>query len=630
MRAFSSTLLSVALLTASTGAWAFPGVLIAKDDAARSVRATSIVLMQHGGYSIVTVMTEIEGPLLPFALLLPVPADVTASRLRTVRRGILARVESVTAPRLHAFYEQDPCDDGPVEQAWDEHIKAVGRGFLTPEGVPPGDRRYAVSNAISKPVDAKFKEQESELSYQLLDARTPERLVAELARRGYHSAGAALAPLASSLAAGKKLLLAEVSLARVELGTGARIRLGGIRYWSREAVSSLAESVGPRAPNGREDLFLYVFDRKSRYSVQGAPNVVLPTNVVVEPPAADQLASVYAGLLEAAFDKEPGAFALEYAWPTSGCGEPCPDAPLGADELMTLGGDVLEASTTSAAERAPEPGPEPERERHRFEQHLAELMPAERPRAEREHAAERREIARRNALSLRQTYVLTRLHQSRPASVPPRDVELAPAPPISGGVGIPRGRSGELPTGSAPASENRLQMRFVALHAWSRGVECASPRRGAWGKRWASEARQARAVPLALDLAGARPDRRLVEGVLVRPLPELALREHPGAPASAAPLASARPAPSVAPTPHRGCALGRAGGGNWFAAAALALVTFGAGRRRARRPVSRLRGTSRAEDRRGRRPTSWSPRCRPGCRDHRRRARRRCPSRRHR
>jgi len=581
MRAVFGIALAAAVVTAGAGAQAFPGVLVAKDGASRSARSTSIVVMQHGGYSIVTLLTEVEGPLQPFALLLPVPADVTLSRLRTVRRGILARVESASAPRLHAFYEQDPCDDGPVEQAWDEHIKAKGRGFLTPDGVPPTDRRYAVSNAIGKPVEAVFKEQESEFTYRLLDARTPERLAVELAQRGYRAEAAALAPLAQSLAAGRKLLLAEVALARVELGTGERIRLGGIRYWSRERIGTLPESLGPRVPSGREDLFVYVFDRASRYAVQGAPNLVLPTNVAVEPRAAEQLASVYAALLETALDKTPGAFAVEYAWPTSGCGEPCPDVPLGADELMTLGGDVLEAFTTSASERAPEPGPEPERERSRFEQRLAEQMPAERPRALREHAAERKEIARRTALAARQTYVLTRLHQSRPTSVPARDVELVPAPPIAGGTGIPQGRAGDLATGNAATGDNRFQMRFVARNPWLLGVACASPRRGAWGKRWASEARQPRAVPLALDLAAARPDRRLLESVLVRPLPELGLREH-AAPVASAGVASAPPASSAGTASRRGCGLSPVNGSGWPFGTAVALFLCVRALRRAR------------------------------------------------
>src|SRR6185369_6019587 len=119
MRALIVIALTAGVATMAAGVRAFPGMLVAKDGATHSVRSTSIVLMQHGGYSIVTLMAEVEGPLQPFALLVPVPADVTPSRLRTVRRSILARVESVSAPRLHAFYEQDPCDDGPVEQAWD-------------------------------------------------------------------------------------------------------------------------------------------------------------------------------------------------------------------------------------------------------------------------------------------------------------------------------------------------------------------------------------------------------------------------------------------------------------------------------------------------------------------------------
>lgn len=576
------TLRAAAAVAIAALAWparAFPGVLVAKDDAARSVRSTSIVLMRHGGYSIVSLLTEVEGPERPFALLVPVPADVTASRLRTLKRGVLARLESTSAPRLHAFYEQDPCDDGPVEQAWDEHIKASGRGFLTPDFVPPGDRRYAVSNTISKPVEPSFKEAESEFSYRVLDARTPEALARELGRSGYVSPGeAALGALAASLASGKKLLLAEVSLAHVELGTGDRLRLGGIRYWSREPLLGFADSLGSTPASGREDVFVYVLDRASRYTIANLPSVPLPSNVVVEPRAAEQLASVHESLLEAALARAPGAFALEYAWSTSGCGEPCPDVPLGIDELMTLGGDVLEASTTTAAERAPDPGPEPERDKDRFAQHLAEMKPAERPSAVREHAAERREIARRMALGARQTYVLTRLHQVRPAGIAARDIELAAAPALTAGVGVPRNRAGELPAGSVTAPENRLQTRYVALYPWARGVACPNPRRGAWGKRWASEARQSRAVPLALDLGAARLDRPLLESVLVRPLPELGLREHvpahvaPALAASGVPASSAAPAASAA---RRGCTLGRASDGGlrgWVALLGLALL----------------------------------------------------------
>jgi hypothetical protein len=230
--------------------------------------------------------------------------------------------------------------------------------------------------------------------------------------------------------------------------------------------------------------------------------------------------------------------------------------PLAPDELLTLGGDVLEAHTATAKERAPEPGEEPILERERFEARVAELPPNERAAARHEHAAERREIERRRALAARHTYVLTRIHKRYAANAARHDVELGPAPPVSGGVGVPRGARGELPAEVAPAPENRLGVRFMALEPWVRGSECSEPKRFRWGKRWASEARAPRAVPLALDLPGAGRDPRLLREVLRRPLPELGITELAATPAPApAPASSASSVPSARPEPSRGCSV---------------------------------------------------------------------------
>ncbi|HEV8548896.1 MAG TPA: DUF2330 domain-containing protein [Polyangiaceae bacterium] len=570
--------LVLALLARVPRAAAFPGVVLEKSTAAAGVRSTSVVLMQHGGYSIMTLMAEVGGPVRPFALLVPVPKDVTLDRLRTVRRTTLARVESLSAPRLHAFYEQDPCSGEPLQQAWEEHVKAPGRGFLTPDYVPPADRHYAVSNAISKPVEPVFKEAESEFRYRLLDFEAPEAVVKKLTALGYRVPALALEALAALPRAGKRLLLAEIVAGRVELSGNERLRLGGIRFWSRAPLTELFESLGPAVAGETEDVFVYIFDRTARFGVKNLPSVVLPTNVLVEPRAGERLTSVYGALFDAALVKSPGAAALEFAWPTRGCGEPCPDVPLGPDELMTLGGDVLEAHTATARERAPEPGPEATLARERFETHLAELPAAERPAAAREHAEERREIARREALTARQTYVLTRTHLRHAANTPRVDLELGPAPAVSGGVGIPAGMVGALATTSGAGPENRLQMRFVSLYPWTRGFACGEPRRGLWGKRWASEARVSRAVPLALELDPSSADRKLLESVLVRAIPELGLAEHapvvPAAAATAAPSASAR---AGATPPRAGCGVSRGGTRSAWIALVFALV---AGRRR--------------------------------------------------
>jgi hypothetical protein len=522
---------------------AFPGVLVAKDGAERHVTATTIVLMRYRGISIVTLMPEYEGPLTPFAFLVPVPADVQASAVKTLRRGVLGRVEALSAPRFHAFFEQDPCGDDSVEQSWDEHLKAKGAGFLAPPGLPPLDRHYAVSNAIGVPVEPTFKERESEFEYHELVFESGEQLRSALAARAYRIQDSALAALSRELTRGQKLLLAEVLLAHVELSSGSRVQLGGMRYVTHAPALRLPEALGAENGHAPEDVLVVVLDREARFELKNQDDVFPPLAVRVEPEVADHLASAYDGLFDAVAARHPEAFVTEFAWKTSGCGEPCPDVPLAPDELMTLGGDVLEAQTTTAQERAPEPPVEPFQERERFDEHLADLRPRERPAAEREHQAERREIERRRALTARQTYVLTRLHHRYAASAERLDIELGPAPPVTGGVGVPAGARGELSAVAMPSAENRLQVRFFGLKSWPLGVACSEPKRWRWGKRWASEARTPRAVPLALDLAAATRDRSVLEQALLQPLPELGLT-----PAPPGPRASAEPTPSA--TPH--------------------------------------------------------------------------------
>jgi hypothetical protein len=194
------------------------------------------------------------------------------------------------------------------------------------------------------------------------------------------------------------------------------------------------------------------------------------------------------------------------------------------DELLSFGGDVLEANTTSAKERAAEPASESTQERRRFEEHLRELPASERPQARREHEAQRREIGKRLALAARQTYVLTRLHHRYGAATLPRDLELGPAPSaLRGGIGVPSGRDGQIARAAEPAAEDQLQIRFLALHPWHGAIACRAVDRFRWGKAGPSQARTSRTIPLALGLSHAPRDRNVLERLLKTPLPELGL-----------------------------------------------------------------------------------------------------------
>lgn len=524
----------------------------------RTLPATEIVVMRHAGTSIVTVAAHYSGPLSPFALLLPVPADVVASEVRTVKRGILARVEEVSAPRFHVFFEQDPCVSGAPEQSWEEHVKPRGRGFLTPADLPPLDRRYAVSNAIGVPVEPVFKNRENEFRYEVLAPADEAALRARLAERGYRVTDDLARSLGSHLGPGKALLLAEVAPAHVELVAPNRAELGGIRWVTKAPPAALPVTLGLPFSPGTQDLTLFVLDRRGRVAVDGYETALVPSNVAVRSSAALQVGALYNALFDAFAARHPAAFATEYAWSTAGCGQPCPDAPLAPDELLTLGGDVLEARTTTAKERAPEPPPETERERAELEADLHDRTPAQRARARSEHARDRKEVERRRALMARQTYVLTRLHRRYARAGLPRDVTLVPAPsPASHGAGVPKGPAHAFAPPAAPAADE-VQVRFVAFEPWQREIPCAETFRFRWGKRWESEARTARAVPVAVDLLQKSRDPKALLDALEEPLAELGLTPSPSptALAPAAPIGSGGKKPSggscaVVGTPSR-------------------------------------------------------------------------------
>jgi hypothetical protein len=517
--------------------------------------------MQHAGISVVTVAVDYEGPLAPFALLLPIPKDVSIERVKTLKRGILARLDEVSAPRFHAFYEQDPCDGGRTEQRWDERIRVAGRGFLAVEGLPPLDRRYAISNEISAPIEPVFKGAENEFRYRRLEFDEPAGLARWLEQNGYVASDEVLLALRPYVGRGKALLAAEVSTAHVELAGDRRVRLGGIRYWSRQSFGSIPLTLGSANAVDRRDVLVYVLDRKDRYEAKNYENLFVPANLRVVASAAEQVGRFYDALFDAVLPRSRPAFVTEYAWSTRGCGEPCADAPLGMDELMSLGGDVLEAQTASARERAGESALEEERDKARFAAQLAELRPSARAAARREHEGVLAELGRRRALMARQTYVLSRLHRRYDARAPTADLELRPAAPVRGGVGVPSGKTGELSRETRRAEQNELQVRLVSLEAWTFGMACASPVRHRWGKAWPSAARVSRAVPLAIELSTTPGARELLPRLLASPVPELGIGRaelrHAAPPAAPPPPASA--APAAASAPASGCAVSRAG-----------------------------------------------------------------------
>src|ERR1700690_2100663 len=125
-------LISVSILLCCVKALAMPGFYVGKNPSKRVSHASFVLIMNRGEQSAVSVMPDFDGPFEPFALILAVPSDVTLDHIVTLRREYVDRVDQLSAPRFHEFWETDPCDPAKELQEWerDLHVSTSGDNFL--------------------------------------------------------------------------------------------------------------------------------------------------------------------------------------------------------------------------------------------------------------------------------------------------------------------------------------------------------------------------------------------------------------------------------------------------------------------------------------------------------------------
>jgi len=455
-----------------------PGFLVAKKETTGTVHATHVSIMMREGVNVVSVMPDYEGPLEPFAIVMPVPNDVVADHLKTLKREFVDRLEMLTAPRFMEFWEMDPCDPGPLEQEWERSkLAAEGPGFLG-GGSVGGEKKVAKELLI----DIKPEYKEGEYTISLLEKDKAADLGGFLKEKGYVLTAKAAQAVKPYQDAGMHFVVAEVDPKRIELVGAERAQLSPIRYWTKSDVTKIPAKLGLVSLDKKQELFVYVMHPTQRFEAKNYPNLVPPTNITVDFVAKERMGELFTAIHDRIQKKDPKSFLVEYAWTTEGCGQPCQNEPLLLNELMSLGGDVIEEQTVPEDQKNPEPPELTEEEKKKHEEELKALKPNERPKAKKDFEADRKEIARRKGMIERQKYVLSRLHHLYDASNLPDDPEIQPAGPLVGGAYIPKGEKKEISTEVKPGEKNQLQIRFNFFHEWRGMMKCDKPERWRWGK----------------------------------------------------------------------------------------------------------------------------------------------------
>jgi hypothetical protein len=524
-----SALLGLCLsLSAAAPAHAFPGFLASKKSTDIKIHSTQMVIMKKGNTTAVSVMPDYEGPLEPFAMVLVVPSDVTADRVTTLKREYVDRVDALSAPRFHEYWEQDPCDPGPVEQEWERNMKAdSASAFLGGGDMPQGGQK--VAKELSLDVEAKKKE--GEYAFSLLGK--DEQVSAWLKTKGYTAPPGADQAVAPYVQAGMRIVVAQVDPNRVELVGGDRAQLSPIRFWTEQPYDTIPDRVGLLNAPDKQELFVYVIDPEQRYESKNYKNVFPPTNVEVDFSVKERIGEFYNALGDIIEQKSPGSFLLEYAWPTEGCGQPCATEPLQIAELLSLGGDVFEQSVPKD-QKNPKPPELTKEEKDAFKEATKELKPKEHKAKEKQDKEDRQTVATRQALVARHKYVVSRLHYRYDDKSLANDPKIGPASgPVEGGVATPKGQKGEAPTDVKAASANKFQVRYNNFHPWVPVIQCPSPERYRWGKA-PRDYRGLRKTWIAEDLTRKSRTQIKPTEVVRTPIPSLGLTGAAPAPAASA------------------------------------------------------------------------------------------------
>jgi hypothetical protein len=498
---------------------AFCGFYVSGAGADLFNNATQVVLMRQGTRTVLSMQNNYQGPPEDFALVVPVPMVLQKENVKTLPREIFRKVDSLAAPRLVEYWEQDPCN-----QEREKMMEgAAGGAVPAPSAVRRGD--------LGVKVEARFTVGEYQIV--ILSARDSTGLDTWLRQEKYSIPPGAEPYLKPYVEGGSKFFVAKVDATKVKFENGQAM-LSPLRFHYDSEEFSLPIRLGMMNSAGTQDLIVHILAPGQRYEVANYSNVTIPTNLDVAEAARDGFGEFYAALFDRTLEKNRGAVVTEYAWDASSC-DPCPTPALDPGELATLGADVLQgAATTGKAGRG------------------------------------RGQIARPPPGGFSGGFVLTRLHARYAKGGINEDLVFKAAPPIAGGREWAAG-GGALEVGAVPYSVNNFQARYAIRHPWTGPIACDSPRRGVWGGPPANQqiAAGAGQVKPALDLAFVPRGKAQLARLVRQDVPEIDVKAAQATRTDSAPPAPEQKTPPPPRREKKGCA---AGGDTAGAAGAIALL----------------------------------------------------------
>src|SRR5215470_619035 len=97
------------LLLLAQPAAAFCGFFVAGSNSKLSNNASQVVLLRNGHRTVMTMSNNYQGPPENFAMVIPVPVVLHKEDVKTLAPDVFDHIDSLSAPRLVEYWEDDPC-----------------------------------------------------------------------------------------------------------------------------------------------------------------------------------------------------------------------------------------------------------------------------------------------------------------------------------------------------------------------------------------------------------------------------------------------------------------------------------------------------------------------------------------
>ncbi len=293
--------------------------------------ASMVVLMREGPRTVISMSNNYKGPAAGFALVVPVPVVLKKEDVKTLPAETFKRLETLTAPKLVEFWEQNPCPmPGPGNIGLDG-MKGMGGATAAASPKPAKVEGGEPPPPPVVTVEAKFAVGEYEIV--VLGAKESDGLETWLKDNGYKVPAGASAAFAPYIKAQQKFFVAKVDITKVKMDAQGVAVLSPLRFSFESPDFRLPVRLGLLNAKEKQDLVIFTLSRSVRYEVSNYPNVFVPTNVEMVEDTKTKFAETYAALFDEAvtIGKNKG-IVTEYAFA---------NAPVAAGDLSLLGGDVI-------------------------------------------------------------------------------------------------------------------------------------------------------------------------------------------------------------------------------------------------------------------------------------------------